>query len=153
MNIQHKIWQKIKLFTDSPNSTLTYFVLLLYYTIFLYIIINRLIILQCLCVHTWNFTFEIIFSYKMVLQLCCRTSLHRNSTCSSCHCFDWVQAIAMSRSYKVWSKFSSKTTDGEILNFRIVDVPDDRLKDVADLVQKHFVTEEAFFRASGKCHK
>lgn len=59
----------------------------------------------------------------------------------------------MSRSYKVWSRLSSKTADGEILNFRIVDVPDDRFKDVADLVQKYFVTDEAFFRAPSKCYK
>lgn len=57
----------------------------------------------------------------------------------------------MSKFFKVWSKFSTVAKKGGlVLNFRIVDMPENLRLDVLDLYINYFMKQEATFKAAGK---
>lgn len=55
----------------------------------------------------------------------------------------------MSELIKVWLTFSVSKDDG-VVNFKIVDVPLDRVEELADLMINYFAPEETTFRLVGK---
>uniref|UniRef100_A0A2A4J1B8 N-acetyltransferase domain-containing protein n=1 Tax=Heliothis virescens TaxID=7102 RepID=A0A2A4J1B8_HELVI len=50
---------------------------------------------------------------------------------------------------RVWSKFSVKKTNGDVINLRIVELPKERFEEFLDQYINYFAKEESLFRASG----